>query len=124
MPVIASGDIAATGAIGVSETRALCARLLDGGVAAVMVARAAVGRPWVFDELLSGDAGPAPAARLAEVRRFVADVEAAMGRRAVGHLRQFWLRFRRHGALDPALARELMVATELADIDRLLAGAG
>ncbi|HMK91514.1 MAG TPA: tRNA-dihydrouridine synthase family protein, partial [Thermoleophilia bacterium] len=124
VPVIASGDVAATGAIGVPETRTLCAGLLDGGVAAIMVARAAVGRPWVFDELLTGDAGPAPAARLAEVRRFVADVEAALGRRAVGHLRQFWPRFRRHGVLDPALARELIVATEVADVDRLLAGAG
>jgi len=124
VPVIASGDIAATGAIGVPETRAMVAGLLDGGVAAVMVARAAVGRPWVFEELLTGDAGPAPAERLAEVRRFVADVEAAIGRRAVGHLRQFWPRFRRHGALDPALARELMVAKELAEIDRLLGLAG
>ena len=53
VPVIASGDIATLGPDGRVD-RTSSAGLLDGGVAAVMVARAALGRPWVFAELLEG----------------------------------------------------------------------
>ncbi len=110
VPVIASGDV---------DGRAAALALLSGGAAAVMLARHAVGAPWLFAEVLGSDA-PAGAAQLAEVRRFVADVLAAMGDRAVGHLRQFWPRFRRHGALDKPLTLELMRVRDVPSVRRLL----
>ena len=68
--MIASGDV---------DGREVCLELLRAGAAAVMLARHALGRPWIFDEMLTGAPPPAAAARLAEVRRFVADVEAESG---------------------------------------------
>ncbi len=93
VPVIASGDV---------DGRAAALALLDGGAAAVMLARGAVGAPWLFAQVL-GAAEPAPDEKLAEVRRFAAEAIAELGGRAVGHLRQFWPRFRRHGAFDKPL---------------------
>lgn len=109
-PVIASGDMSG---------RSDVLRLLDGGAAAVMLARGAVGAPWLFAQVLGADEPPA-ADKLEEVRRFTTEVLDALGTRAVGHLRQFWPRFRRHGALDKALSLELMQAGEEAGIRRLL----
>jgi nifR3 family TIM-barrel protein len=119
VPVIASGDIAATLPDGTVD-RGLCAGLRDGGVAAVAVARAALGRPWVFRELLTGDPPPPPTVRLAELKRFVAEVVDDRGERAVGHLRQFWPRFRRSDTIDKPLALELMRASSVAAITTLL----
>ena len=90
VPVIASGDV---------DGRAAALDLLDGGAAAVMLARHAIGAPWLFGQVL-GAAEPAPEEKLAEVRRFAAEALAELGARAVGHLRQFWPKFRRHGAID------------------------
>jgi tRNA-dihydrouridine synthase len=100
-----------------------CAGLLDGGVAAVMLARAALGRPWLFDEILSGAPAPAPATRLKEIIAFVEEVGGEMGGRAVTYLRQFWPRFRRGGAIEPGEARELMQARQIGEIRDLLARA-
>ena len=119
VPVIASGDIAAVGADGVVD-RALSARLLDGGVAAVMVARAALGRPWVFGELLDGEGAPPLDERRRALALFAGEAVAEMGARAVGYLRRFWPRFRRSGALDAALAARLMAAADVATILRLV----
>jgi hypothetical protein len=57
---------------------------------------------------------------LKEVRRFADEVLHRMGRRGVGHLRQFWPKFRRRGALEPSLARALMEAEEPAAVRTLL----
>jgi tRNA-dihydrouridine synthase len=84
-----------------------------------MLARGAVGAPWLFSHVL-GAAGPAPAEKLAEVRRFAAEAIAGLGPRAVGHLRQFWPKFRRHGALDKPLSLELMRARDEAEVRTLL----
>jgi len=111
VPVIASGDVLDRGG---------CDELLAAGAAAVMVARGALGRPWVFTELLGGPT-PADAARLAELRRFVGDVAASMGERAVGYLRQFWPRFRRSGTIDRDTAAALMVARHSSELVELLA---
>jgi len=111
VPVVASGDV---------DGRAAVLSLLDGGAAAVMLARHALGAPWLFAEVL-GSSPPGDAERLAELRRFVADVLADRDGRAVGHLRQFWPRFRRNGTLDKALALRLMQAKDPAEI-RLLLG--
>jgi tRNA-dihydrouridine synthase B len=110
VPVIASGDV---------DSRAAALALLEGGAAAVMLARHAVGRPWLFAEVL-GAAPPDPQARLKEVRLFADDVVHEMGGRAVGHLRQFWQRFRRSGALDKKLAQALMKAPDAATVSELL----
>lgn len=114
-PVIASGDIVG---------RDVGASLLDGGCAAVMVARAALGRPWIFSEILLGAPLPEPAARLKELNLFVEETVKAMGPRAVGYLRQFWSRFRSSGTIDRGTARELMHASDTTAVQALLASAG
>ena len=115
VPVIASGDIATVGLDGCPD-RATSARLLDGGVAAVMVARAALGRPWVFQELLEGEGAPPLDERRRALPRFADETAADLGPRAVGYLRRFWPRFRRSGVLDAALAARLMAAADVATI--------
>ncbi len=110
VPVVASGDV---------DDRAAALALLDGGAAAVMLARHAIGAPWLFGQVL-GAAEPAAAEKWAEVRRFAADALGALGGRAVGHLRQFWPKFRRHGALDKPLSLELMQARTESEIRALL----
>jgi len=75
--------------------------------------------PWLFGETL-GATEPAPEEKLAEVRLFSAEALADLGARAVGHLRQFWPKFRRHGAIDKPLSLELMQARDEARIRVLL----
>jgi tRNA-dihydrouridine synthase B len=112
VPVVASGDIVDGDA---------CARVLAGGAAAVMVARAALGRPWVFSELLDEAPPPPVERRLEELRRFVAEVVADRGERSVGYLRQLWPRFRRSGTLTRTQAEELMQAGTVAEVRSRLA---
>ena len=111
VPVIASGDV---------DGRAAALALLDAGASAVMLARYALGQPWLFAEIIDGAPPPAAAARLAELRAFVADVLGEMGPRGVGHLRQFWPRFRRSGALDKELSLALMRAATAEEVCGLL----
>ena len=111
VPVIASGDM---------DDRAAAVSLLAAGVAAVMLARHAVGRPWLFAEVLDDLPAPPPDARFHEMRLFAADVLAESGEGAVGHLRQFWQRFRRGGAIERDLALELMRAADVATLRALL----
>ncbi|HET6496583.1 MAG TPA: tRNA-dihydrouridine synthase family protein [Thermoleophilia bacterium] len=111
VPVIASGDM---------DGRAAALSLLEGGAAAVMLARHALGRPWLFTEILDDASPPEPDDMLRELRLFADDVLGAMGHRAVGHLRQFWQRFRRHGAIDRELAQRLMRAPDEAEVRVLL----
>jgi nifR3 family TIM-barrel protein len=112
VPVVASGDV---------DGRAAALALLDAGAAAVMLARHAVGRPWLFRELLDDAPPPGLPERVKEVRRFADEVFAGMGSRGVGHLRQFWPRFRRSGALDKGLSLELMRAATETEVRDLLA---
>jgi tRNA-dihydrouridine synthase B len=112
VPVIASGDV---------DGRAAALALLASGAAAVMLARHALGRPWLFAEVLDDTPEPSPEERFEEVRRFAADVLGDMGSRGVGYLRQFWQRFRRHGAVDRGLAQALMQTPD-ADAVRALLG--
>lgn len=101
-----------------------CARLLDGGVAAVMLARAALGRPWLFAEILYGTPAPSRAVRLKEMRGFVDEVAETLGDHGVGYLRQFWPRLRKGGAITSEEARELMQARHMAEVAEVLAAAG
>jgi tRNA-dihydrouridine synthase B len=109
-PVIASGDV---------DGRAAALSLLEGGAAAVMLARHALGRPWLFAEIL-GAASPSRDECLAEVRLFSGDVMLQMGPRSVGYLRQFWPRYRRAGLFDKELAHSLMLAPDVAAVRELL----
>lgn len=111
VPVIASGDV---------DGRAAALALLEGGAAAVMLARHALGRPWLFAEILGGAPPPSLDERLAEVRHFTGDVMREMGVRSVGYLRQFWPRYRRAGVLDKELAHALMLAADMAAVRELL----
>ena len=111
VPVIASGDV---------DGRATALALLEGGAAAVMLARHALGRPWLFAEILDDAPPPSHEERLAEVRRFVGDVVRDMGARSVGYLRQFWPRYRRAGVLGKELAQALMLAPDVATVSELL----
>ena len=70
--------------------------------------------------MLTGAPPPGPDERLKEVRLFADQVLREMGPRAVGHLRQFWQRFRRAGALDRPLAQRLMEARDGAAVRALL----
>ena len=110
VPVIASGDV---------HNREDCERLLGLGAAAVMVARGALGRPWIFQEILE-QVAPLPEEQLAELRRFAAEVMASRGARSVGHLRQFWPRFRRNGVLSREMCARLMVARTPFELAELL----
>jgi len=111
VPVIASGDV---------DGRAAALALLDGGAAAVMLARHALGRPWLFAEILDGSPPPSLDAQRAEVRLFCGDVMREMGARAVGYLRQFWPRYRCAGVLDKELAHTLMLAPDTTAVCELL----
>jgi tRNA-dihydrouridine synthase B len=83
VPVIASGDIV---------DRASAERVLDfTGAAAVMVGRGAPGQPWTLQEMAERDAGPpAPGEVVAELIRFMREVEREMDDRATSFLRKFY----------------------------------
>jgi nifR3 family TIM-barrel protein len=83
IPVVASGDI---------TDRDTAERVIDAtGAAAVMVGRGAQGRPWALREMAGEGAADADAAEVvAELVRFMREVEREMGDRAVGFLRKFY----------------------------------
>jgi tRNA-dihydrouridine synthase B len=83
VPVVASGDIV---------DRAGAERVLDAtGAAAVMVGRGAQGQPWTLQEMAERGADrPDPAEVVAELIRFMREVEREMGDRAASFLRKFY----------------------------------
>ncbi len=83
IPVIASGDI---------TDRASAQQVLDEtGAAAVMVGRGAQGRPWALREIAAGKtAEPEAEEVVAELVRFMREVERELGSRSVGFLRKFY----------------------------------
>ena len=111
VPVVASGDV---------DGRAAALALLEGGAAAVMLARHALGSPWLFAEILDDVPPPPFEARLAELRRFVDEAIGETGPRAVGYLRQFWPKYRRSGVLDKDRAHALMLAPDAEAVRALL----
>lgn len=84
IPVIASGDIC---------TSEQAAGLLAEGCAAVMIGRASLGNPWIFADMLAGEAPRRRALEqvIAELELFYGDVAAELGaERAARHLRKFY----------------------------------
>jgi tRNA-dihydrouridine synthase B len=83
IPVVASGDI---------TDRDTAERVIDStGATAVMVGRGAQGRPWALREMAGEGAADADAAEVvAELVRFMREVEREMDERAVGFLRKFY----------------------------------
>jgi len=112
VPVIASGDI---------SDAAACRAVQAAGAAGVMLARAALGRPWLFAEILCDVPAPRLSVRLNELARFVDEVALERGERGVGYLRQLWPRFRRSGTLSRPQSVTLMEAATMSDVKSLLA---
>ena len=83
VPVIASGDVV---------DRRSAERVLDStGAAAVMVGRGAQGQPWTLQEMAErGAEAPEPGEVVAELIRFMREVEREMGDRAASFLRKFY----------------------------------
>jgi nifR3 family TIM-barrel protein len=114
VPVIASGDV---------TSRARAEAVLEStGCAAVMVARAAQGNPWLLRDLAHGEE-PAPGDDeiAAELVRYGRAVTRELGeRRAVPYLRKFHSAYLRHGRFPRHLRGELALAPTLDDVERLL----
>src|SRR5213593_1150433 len=83
VPVVASGDIV---------DRPSAERVLEStGAAAVMVGRGAQGQPWTIQEMAErGAEAPEPGEVVAELIRFMREVEREMGDRAASFLRKFY----------------------------------
>jgi nifR3 family TIM-barrel protein len=83
-PVILTG--------GLHDAASVRAAFARTGVAAVMLARGALGNPWLFEQLLDGRAaGPAPAEVLAELDWTMARAVEHLGaERAARYLRKFY----------------------------------
>jgi tRNA-dihydrouridine synthase B len=113
VPVVASGDVG---------DRASAERVLDEtGAAAVMVGRGAQGRPWALREIAGGDARePDSAEVVAELVRFMREVEREMGDRATGFLRKFYGWYLRGMPDAKAVRAEITTAGTVADAEESL----
>ena len=87
------------------------------GVAAVMLARGALGNPWLFHELLRGRrAVPTRAEVLDELDWTIACAVEHLGEsRATRYLRKFYPWYLQRLALEPPAAKELQSALQAAD---------
>ncbi|GJD48424.1 tRNA-dihydrouridine synthase B [Methylobacterium crusticola] len=119
IPVVANGDVASLG-----DARAC---LAASGAAAVMVGRAAVGRPWLVGAIaagLSGRAAPEPdaAARAELAAEHYAGLLALYGARmGVRHARKHLAAYADHaGGLAPAERARLVTTTDPDEALRLL----
>lgn len=117
VPVIASGDID-------SRERALDV-LETTGCAAVMVARAAQGNPWLVAEIVDG---PRPVPTRAEVAGellfFASETVRELGeRRATGFLKKFYGWYLGHGRFPKPFKQELLRLSTVAEVERRLLAA-
>ena len=113
IPVIASGDI---------TDRETAERVLDTtGAAAVMVGRGAQGRPWALRDMAGTGAADAQVAEVvAELIRFMREVEREMEERAVGFLRKFYGWYLRGTPGAKAIRGVLVTCPTVADAEREL----
>jgi tRNA-dihydrouridine synthase B len=113
VPVVASGDIV---------DRAGAERVLDStGAAAVMVGRGAQGQPWTLQEMAErATERPEPAEVVAELIRFMREVEREMGERAASFLRKFYGWYLRGMADAKSVKPELTSAPTVAEAEAAL----
>ena len=113
VPVVASGDIV---------DRAGAERVLDStGAAAVMVGRGAQGQPWTLQEMAErATERPEPAEVVAELIRFMREVEREMGERAASFLRKFYGWYLRGMADAKSVKPELTSAATVAEAEAAL----
>jgi nifR3 family TIM-barrel protein len=113
VPVVASGDI---------TDRDTAERVIEStGAAAVMVGRGAQGRPWALREMAGEGAADADAAEVvAELVRFMREVEREMDERAVGFLRKFYGWYLRGTPGAKAIRGGLMTCLTVQDAEREL----
>ena len=113
--MVASGDI---------TDRDTAERVIDAtGAAAVMVGRGAQGRPWALREMAGEGGADADAAEVvAELIRFMREVEREMGERAVGFLRKFYGWYLRGTPGAKTIRGALMACATVAAAERELLG--
>ena len=113
VPVVASGDIV---------DRAGAERVVDStGAAAVMVGRGAQGQPWTLQAMAErGAERPEPAEVVAELIRFMREVEREMGDRAASFLRKFYGWYLRGMADAKSVKPELTSAPTVAEAEAAL----
>ena len=117
-PVILTG--------GLHDTVSVRAAFAQTGAAAVMLARGALGNPWLFEQLLGDrDTGPSRAEVLAELEWTIARAVEHLGaERAARYLRKFYPWYVARLALDRTqtvtLQESLQSAENLAQVRRLL----
>lgn len=116
IPVIASGDIH-NGAVALKL-------VLDTGAAAVMLARGALGDPWLVRSLLDHGERKRPSLEeaVADLRRLLAKVSAEMGpERGVRWIRKLLGRYLRPAGVASTTLRELQILSSAEALDRALA---
>jgi tRNA-dihydrouridine synthase B len=114
VPVIASGDV---------TTRQRAQAILDRTrCAAVMIARAAQGNPWLLREIATGrDERPSNAEVAAELVVYARAVVREMGEhRAIPYLRKFHGWYLRRGAFERSMRAELASVRDLAELEGAL----
>ncbi len=114
VPVIASGDIEGPGQAG---------ELISGGCAAIMIGRASLGNPWIYEDMLGGAAPwrrPLEAV-IAEMGRFYQDAVDEMGReRAPRYMRKFYGWFLKPFRPDAGLRHGLLQTRDFQEAESLI----
>ena len=108
-PVILTG--------GLNDAESVREAFAQTGVAAVMLARGALGNPWLFAQLLGGrERGPTRREVLAELDWTIERAVEHLGqRRATRYLRKFYPWYLQRLELDPQLAKRLQVSLQSAE---------
>lgn len=117
VPVVASGDV---------DSRERALELLGTtGCAAVMVARAAQGNPWLLAEIVDGPrAEPTRAEVAGELLFFAGETVRELGeRRATGFLKKFYGWYLGRGRFPKPFKQELLRLPTVAEVERRLLAA-
>ena len=115
VPVIVSG--------GLRTAEATRRAYLESGADAVMIARGALGYPWIFEELTGARTRPpTPAEIIAELARVIADAEVHWGvERATRNLRKFYPWYLERLGIAGSVAHTFQRAGDLDEVRRMLA---